>query len=359
MLRLKNLLLIICLLSGLLAQAQVIFDVKIDSMQLFIGEQTNITLDVTLGTKQKLKFPSVKKGDKIVPNVEIVDILRADTNYINDGKRMEVRQRYTVTAWDSSFYYLPPFVVEVDGKKYESKSLAMKVYTVDIDTLHLDKFFPPYEVMDPPFAWADWKWVIISAFIVIILVVISIVLLYYVVNGKPIVRFIRRKKVLPPHKVAINEIERIKASRNWTVEDSKEYYTELTDTLRNYIKDRYSFNAMEMTSAEIIERLVEDKNEEAINELREIFHTADLVKFAKYTTLINENDSNLMSALEYVNQTKLEEDPNAKPEPEVIKETDQKRMNQVMTMRVIIAVLLLASTALMAWIVWRSIDLLM
>ena len=125
------------------------------------------------------------------------------------------------------------------------------------------------------------------------------------------------------------------------------------------IKDRYGFNAMEMTSTEIIDRLIAENNEEALDELREIFRTADLVKFAKYSTLINENDANLVAAVEYVNQTKIEVDPNAKPEPEVIKETDQKRLTQVKMMRVAIGVLAVLSVAMLAWIIWRSADLLM
>ena len=54
-----------------------------------------------------------------------------------------------------------------------------------------------------------------------------------------------------------------------------------------------------------------------------------------------------------------ERDPNAKPEPEVIKETDQKRLTQVKMMRVAIGVLAVLSVAMLAWIIWRSADLLM
>ena len=339
--------------------AQVLVDVKVDSLQLLIGEQTNLTLGVTLGAKQKLQLPALKKGDQLIPNVEVVNIQCPDTNVLDEGKRMEIIQRYTITAWDSSLYYLPPFEVNVDGKKYKSKSLAIKVYTVDVDTLHTDKFFPPNNIMDVPFAWSDWKWIVFGSFVVVILLIICVVLYYHIVIGKPIVRIIRRKKVLPPHKVAINEIERIKAARKWAEEDSKEYYTLLTDTLRTYIKDRYGFNAMEMTSTEIINRLIADNNEEALSELREIFTTADLVKFAKYNTLINENDANLVAALEYINQTKQEVDPNAKPEPEIIKETDKKRMNQVLAMRIVMGVLILISVCLTCWLIWRSVDILM
>ena len=349
--------LFLLLITGVRAQVQV--DVKLDSLQLFIGQQTDLTLSVTIDAKQKLVLPDIKKGQELIPDIEVVTVGNPDTAFLNDGKRLTVSQAYTITAWDSAFYYLPPMQVTVDGKKYDSKSLALKVYTVDIDTLHLDQFFPPGGIMELPFLWEEWQMVMFGSLLLILMLVCVGVLYYHVKHGKPIVRFIRRKKKLPPHQVAMNEIERIKSERKWAEEDSKEYYTLLTDTLRNYIRDRYGFNAMEMTSSEIIERLIAENNEEALDELREIFRTADLVKFAKWSTLINENDANLVSAIEYVNQTKIEVDPNAKPEPEVIKETDQKRLTQVKIMRVAIGVLAVLSVALLAWIIWRSADLLM
>jgi len=334
-------------------------DVKLDSLQLFIGQQTGLTLSVTLDANQKLVMPDIKKGQELIPDVEVVEVGKPDTAFLNEGKRLTVSQAYTITAWDSAFYYLPPMQVKVDGKQYDSKSLALKVYTVDVDTLHLDQFFPPNGIMELPFLWEEWEMVAFGGLLLIIMLVCIGVLYHHVKHGKPIVRFIRRKKKLPPHQVAMDEIERIKSERKWAEEDSKEYYTLLTDTLRNYIRDRYGFNAMEMTSAEIIDRLVAENNEEALDELREIFRTADLVKFAKWSTLINENDANLVAAVEYVNQTKIEVDPNAKPEPEVIRETDEKRMTQVKVMRVAIAVLSILSLILLGYIIWRSTDLLM
>ena len=341
------------------AKAQVQVDVKLDSLQLFIGQQTGLTLSVTLDTKQKLRMPDIKKGQELIPDVEVVEVGNLDTAFLNDGKRMTVSQAYTITAWDSAFYYLPPMEVMVDTTRYESKSLALKVYTVDVDTLHLDQFFPPNGIMELPFLWEEWRMVVFGSILFLLMLACIAYLWYHVKHGKPIVRFIRRKKKLPPHQVAMDEIERIKSERKWAEEDSKEYYTLLTDTLRNYIRDRYGFNAMEMTSSEIIERLISENNEEALDELREIFRTADLVKFAKWSTLINENDANLVAAVEYVNQTKIEPDPNAKPEPEIIKETDQKRLTQVKIMRVAMIVLGVLSVVLLAWIIWRSADLLM
>ncbi len=343
--------------SSLVAQVQV--DIKVDSVQLLVGEQTGINLRVTLDSDKIAEFPSLSPGMEIIPNLEVVEVQPMDTTFLNEGKRMELSQKFTVTAWDSALYYLPPFKVKVGEQVDSSKSLAIKVFTLDVDTLHLDHFYPPRGMMSPPFDWNDWSGLVHTSLVLILLLFIAYILFDNARRGKPIVRIIRRKKKLPPHQVAIEEIERIKADRIWAEEDSKEYYTLLTDALRNYIHERYNFNAMEMTSTEIINRLLEEDNPESLDELREIFATADLVKFAKYSTLINENDANLVAAIEYINQTKIEVDPNLKPEPEIIKETDKRRLNQVVAMRVVSVVLLAIAVGLLCWIVWRSMDVLM
>ena len=57
------------------------------------------------------------------------------------------------------------------------------------------------------------------------------------------------------------------------------------------------------------------KDKEAISDLHDLFRTADLVKFAKHNPLMNENDANLINAIEFINETKEKEDENAKPQP--------------------------------------------
>ena len=42
------------------------------------------------------------------------------------------------------------------------------------------------------------------------------------------------------------------------------------------------FNALEMTSSEIIDQLLEMNDKEAISDLKLLLQTADLVKFAKH-----------------------------------------------------------------------------
>ena len=98
-------------------------------------------------------------------------------------------------------------------------------------------------------------------------------------------------------------------------------------TISNYMAERFGFNAMEMTSSEIIDKLQDISDKESIKDLMFLFQTADLVKFAKHSPLMNENDMNLVNAVEFINNTKVEADPNAKPEPTEIT-VEEKRSKQ-------------------------------
>ena len=304
--------LLVVLTSRVTAQS-VTVDATIDSLQILIGEQAKIKLQVSLDANKRVIFPAYT--DTLVRGVEIVDIAKPDTQMLNDGRRSLITQEYTVTSFDSALYYLPPMEVLVDNKAYRSKALALKVYSMPVDTLHPDQFFGPKPVMKAPFAWEDWYMAIACGVLFIPFLLLLIYLVKRICDNKPIIRKVKIEPKLPPHQLAIREIERIKNEKVWQKGQSKEYYTELTDTIRTYIKERFGFNALEMTSSEIIDKLLEERDKDAIKDLKELFQTADLVKFAKHNPMMNENDANLINAVDFINETKEKEDENAKPQP--------------------------------------------
>ena len=348
--------LLLLLVSTLLVEAQVAVEAKIDSMEMFIGQQTNITLQVAMNKDSKLQMPQLA-NTMLTPGVLVLASSHADTADIDNGK-IAVTQIFRITSFNEHLYYIPPIKVKVDGKKYASKSLALKVLTVDVDTVHKENFFGPKGVVDNPFSWSDWSLI----FWISVLMVLFLSLSYYLYtryrDNKPIIRHIRIIDRLLPHQRAMKEIEQIKAEKIWATENSKEYYTKLTETLRKYIEERYGFNAMEMTSAEIISNLQKLNDEKALAELRELFLTADLVKFAKYNTLINENDMNLVNAIEFINNTKIEVDPNAKPaEPELTPE-EKRGKKASLALRLTILLLIVAAALAFIYAVWSSFELL-
>lgn len=351
-LRMTAWLFLVCV-AGLCGElrAQATVDIKIDSLELLVGQQTQLTLDVSADAKAKVVFPEIKKGSELTPGVEVVDVARADTQLLNDGARMLISQKYIITSFDSSLYYLPPMEVQVDGKVYKSKNLALNVLAIPVDTVNINNYDGPRDVMNLPFSWKeDWAPIFWYSLLLVVLVLFTLYLFMRYKDNKPIIRIIKVAPKLPPHKVAMQQIDQIKAERGWEKEDSKEYYTRLTATLRTYIQERYGFNAMEMTSSEIIDRLLLVQDQAALNELITLFRTADLVKFAKYNTQVNENDMNLVNAIEFINHTKLEQDPNQKPEPQVISSEERRSMRRVWVLRIAIGCASLLSVGLLGWI---------
>ena len=307
------------------ADAQVTVDAKIDSLQLLIGEQAKVELEVSLNANQKLQLPLF--SDTLVRGVEILEIAKPDTQMLNAGKRMLVKQEYTITSFDSALYYLPPFEVLVDDMPYRSKALALKVYSVPIDTLNPDQFFGPKSIREVSIIWEDISTIFWLTLLMVALGGLGYYLYIRFKDNKPIIRKVKVEPKLPPHTLALQEIERIKGDKSLRIADPKTYYTELTDVLRTYMADRFGFNAMEMTSGEIIDKLLETNDKDSIRELKYLFETADLVKFAKHSPLMNENDMNLVNAVDFINNTKVEPDPNAKPEPTEIT-IEEKRSKQ-------------------------------
>ena len=304
---------------------QVTVRASIDSLQLLVGEQTKVHLEVSMDADKKLRLPVIK--DTLVRGVEVLDIAKPDTQKLNDDKRWVITQEYTITSFDSALYYLPPLEVMVDDEKYRSESLALKVYSIPVDTLHPDQFFGPKTVVEVPIQWEDID-TMVYAFILMLLFGSACV--FFIIryrDNKPIIKIIKIEPKLPPHQEAMKHIEEIKANKKVQREDPKQYYTELTDVIRTYIMERFGFNAMEMTSSEIIENLLQVRDKESLKDLKYLFETADLVKFAKHAPMMNENDMNLVNAVDFINETKLEEDPNAKKEPTEIK-VEEKRSKQ-------------------------------
>lgn len=97
---------------------------------------------------------------------------------------------------------------------------------------------------------------------VLLMLVFGAVAVFFIIryrNNKPIIKVIKVEPKLPPHQAAMKKIEEIRANKAWQRENPKLYYTELTDVIRTYIQERFGFNAMEMTSSEIIEHLLHEK----------------------------------------------------------------------------------------------------
>ena len=331
------------ILSALLSFAQSSVQAKIDPIEMLIGEQAQVTLTIQANDNANIDWPKLQPRQMLVPGVEVISTQHPDAHTM----------LITLTSFDGSLYHLPAFTVKVDGKEVKSGDLALKVVEMEVDTTQLNKMFPPKDVQDNPFEWQDWSLSFWLSILLLLLVALTYYLYVRLRAGKPIITHIKIVKRLLPHQKAMKEIEQIKAEKMVTSENQKEYYTKLTDTLRRYIEERYGFSAMEMTSSEIIGRLMASGDQQSLNELTQLFMTADLVKFAKYSTMINENDQNLVNAIDFINQTKLENQPTEEAIKPQLSVEDQRSQKERRLLKLFIAGLAVAGVALFCYIIYN------
>ena len=337
------------------ARADVIVENSCDSVRLWIGEQSKIYVSVTCNSDQRVDFPII--SDTIIRNLEIVPPVVTDTQYVDHKKRMTVTRSYTVTSFDSALYYIRPFTVMVDSVPYSAESgMTLMVDMFEVDTLNVDSFFGPKEIFEMPLEWQDVSLSVYSLILLIILALGAVFLYMRWRDGKPIVRFVKKKPERPAHEVALEAFEDIRLKKLSHNDDPKQYYTELTDVLRLYVERRFGFNATEMTSDEIIGHLSDDGNREALNEMRELLQTADLAKFAKFKPLLGENDRNLMTAVDFVKNTTVVTDTTEEAEEEVEEiVSEAKRSREVGIAILVTAALMLCGSAVCLYVFVREL----
>jgi hypothetical protein len=293
--------------GGITMQAQTtLIDVKIDEPDLLIGEQTVLHLTITTDNGKLVYCPI--PYDTIMAGIEVLAISKPDSTVI-DNNRLMIRQDILITSFDENLYLLPQFIVIDDSDTIYSNQVALKVSTVEVNAEAPDDFFDIKEIWKPPFVLADYYPLVFG----ILLILFMICVIGYVVqrlrNKKSTLPVILKEELkIPPHELAIRELNEIKLQKLWQQGRNKEYYTQITDTLRRYIYRRFGINAMEMTSYEILNIITRENDARSVYDtLKQILQLADLVKFAKWHPLPDENDLSLAYSYLFVNQTKMDE----------------------------------------------------
>lgn len=307
----------------LMAQ-QVIVKAAIDSTAMLIGQQSQMHLEVSGPASICYTFP-VFQGDTLVKGVEVLASGRLDT-LEKIGDQIRIRANYLVTSFDSGLYYIPPLKIIAGLDTVESNYMALKIMTYAVDTTKV-QIFDIKGVENPPFVLGDYALEMMAFLLLYILVLLTI---WYVLKKKYGRKEENRVEVplLPPHVVAIMELDRLKSERIWKSGKCKEFYTTLSDVLRRYIERRFQVNALEMTTDEILLMFRKDRDTQSVYQnLRQILQLADLVKFAKIQPLENENELSIVNSYFFVNQTKIEEVKPIEEQKESLDEEQKKGTN--------------------------------
>ena len=260
---------------GCLSQAQVTS--SIDTTQIRVGEEIIYSIQVEADSTALVLFP---EGQSFNP-LEVIESYNIDTTRLQD--KIRLIKKYGLTQFDSGNYTLPPQRIVINNKPFNTDSVNVEVANVVVDTTKQKMFHikPAFEVEAPGFDFEKLFYWIIPIFLIM---------------GVVAFLFFRRRKrkkeelakQLPPYEEAIKALKELDHSHFLENDNSKRYYSSLTEILKRYIGREVDDTALESTSNELIERLILHKDAgsfnfdtETINKIDKILKRADLIKFAK------------------------------------------------------------------------------
>jgi len=298
---------------------------------ILIGEQIKmyLKLQIPSGTS-KYTFPTLET-DTLTKHIELVG--RSEkTDTLQSGKIIELQREFTITSFDSGLHAVPPLPFSVQlSEGGESMLIFSDSAFLDVQLVAVDTTQAIMDIKGPwgiPFQWREYLWVLLV--VAGVLLIAGILLYYFMRRKKGLPLFPKRTEPpLPPHTEAILALDKIKKEKIWRAGMVKDYYTSLTDTLRNYIERRFDIPAPELTSAETIESLHASQIDmDLCSELNHILQIADMVKFAKGNPVPTENENCLDKAYAFVLQTAPSEQDEANKSPQVpdsenIEKTDE------------------------------------
>ncbi len=301
---LKILLFLITAVLSLRAQ-EVKVEAKLDTNNILIGDQVNLNIKLTKPAGLKVLWPLSE--DTISKNIEIVSKGPIDT-LARDNKMITLERKYLITSFDSGYWVIRPqrFVYNILNDStfdyVETEPLLLGVRSLPVDTTKAIK--PIKGIMAEPYTFGE----IMLRFVLPAVAVAALLLfVVYVIRrrkaNKPIFG-LAEKPLPPPHIEALDALNRLKDKKLWQRNEVKEFYSQLTDIMRRYIERRFDFPAQEMVTAEILGSLKTGEiPEDLLIKTDEILSMADLVKFAKFTPLADENDGAMRWAFDFVEKT--------------------------------------------------------
>lgn len=282
----------------------IIVSASLDSTNLMIGDQTDLHLQVTQDATEQVVLPVF--GEQLQDGIEIVDKTIVDTLTLPDG-RLQLNQYLTLTSFKDSLFAIEPIAYASGEDTFWTEALALNI----IQPFEVDSSLAITDIKDieraPIWWWGIIRWILLGLLITGLAVGGYFLWRWIESKRKPEEEEINPELLRPADEVALEKLDEIKAAKIWKDGKVKEYQTDLTDVVREYIGRRFDVHSTEKTSDETLREMKPLLDKDLFDRLKSMLQLADLVKFAKWHTTPDENEGALTTAYDFVNETKIVE----------------------------------------------------
>lgn len=298
------------------------YSAQLDTNVIMIGDQINLLLSVEQPKGLRIEFPVFM--DSIGSGVEIIKQSLQDTIPLENGI-IKVNKNFLITSFDDGVHKMNPFEFKIHDENLlniiRTDTLFLGVKTFDIDTskANFDIIMP----INTPIAFTEIAPWVFGGLIVAALIVLLLLYLRKRKKNQPLFRKV--KPTEPAHVIALRKLDEIKQQRLWEIGKVKQFHSELSDTIRLYMDERFQLSTQESTTDEILKAVNSvDVNSDWHAKLKEVLERADLAKFAKYTPLQDENELSLKFAYKIIETTIVEEAPPKEEELPALEEVKKE-----------------------------------
>ncbi|MFM2191087.1 MAG: hypothetical protein RLZZ118_44 [Bacteroidota bacterium] len=284
----------ICCAIAIHAQ-DVQFSVGVDSNEVLIGDVIHLTVKLSYPTeKYALIFPNI--NEMFTSPFKIIEQGKIDTT--ESSRYTTMQQTTTIASYDSGLYMLPK--LHVNGLRTDADSsidiiadsLLIRVSEVPININGDIK-----DIVDAKIISERWEKIgIISAVILLVLLIIGLIIYWWIEKRK-----LQKNKPINVYDVVMKRMKAIENNSPNNIDEAKEYYSTITDSIKYYIQQRWQMPIRDKTSMETIRLLQEHKYTlQIVPALQNIFSLADMVKFAKMDSSASQNKKNYTNAINII-----------------------------------------------------------
>jgi hypothetical protein len=273
-----------------------------------IGEQIPMTIKIEYADpKDNVLIGWPQFDDEFTKQIEITDRTVDFVEVIDSlTKTYSRRQDFQITSFEPGLHLIPPIGIELNDSVYYTYPTNLLVETIEVDTSKgitdiKENYAVDYtfsEKLEDWFAYY-WPWLAGAG------VLVALFFIFRLVKNRKKEEVAPYIPPIPAHITALKSLKKLEAEKAWTSIKQKEYYSDLTYTVRLYLEERFGINAVEQTTREIIAELkYADISEEDKLHLRKMLSQADMIKFAKMTANEEQGKDSLYKSIDFVEKTK-------------------------------------------------------
>mgnify|MGYP006278135445 CR=1 FL=1 len=286
------------------AQEEITVESMVDRDQILIGDVITYSVQVSYAPAVEVQMPSLAEnlGMFEIREYEVIEPKKVDD-------RMETRTDYLISTFDTGEFEIPELEIMYRSQNDSAwQSIKTEPITIRVESLNPDEAGDIRDIKPPKTPPRDYRAYILWGLLALLVIAIAVFIWYYLKRrreGKPILPT-RTKPPRPAHEVALEQLDALTETNLLADGEIKEYYTRLSEIIRQYIEHRYFIYATEMTTTQLLGTMRDEGIKEAhVDQLHTFLLRCDMVKFAKYLPSDEEHAETTHLAYEFVHDTKL------------------------------------------------------